>query len=202
MRLQEFYESPYPEIRGHYFTHEQYMDMCAHGSARSTRDEVIFTYFEDWSGFNIPGHVFKKWVNLFSKKGLWEKEKKLVELITQRVGKSNSKFYVIGTYKSSDASVVVDHELSHAWYYLDSTYRRDMQKNIKSLNKTSLQQVRNYITNMGYDKSVLDDETAAYLATSSMVYINKMFGTLNPPWQKVFNFQKTFDTYKEKNLQD
>ena len=54
IRLQEFFESPFKEIKGKYFTLEQYMD-------RYAAEYGNFTYFSEWHGMNVPGHVFMKW---------------------------------------------------------------------------------------------------------------------------------------------
>src|SRR4249920_176504 len=50
LRIQEHYESS--RFRGRVFTLEQYMDWYA---ARFG----AFTYFEDWSGFNVPSTAFE-----------------------------------------------------------------------------------------------------------------------------------------------
>ena len=57
IRLQEFYESPYKEIKGQYFTLEKYMDRYA-----KDQEDNKFTYFEDWNGFNVPGNIVLKFV--------------------------------------------------------------------------------------------------------------------------------------------
>jgi hypothetical protein len=50
LRVQEYYESP--RFQGRIFTLEQFMDWYAaqYGS---------FSYFEDWSGFNVPSTAFQ-----------------------------------------------------------------------------------------------------------------------------------------------
>src|SRR3989344_6116167 len=48
MRFQEHYESPY--FRKKIFSVEEYMDWYA-------RKRGNFTYYKDWSGFNIPSWV-------------------------------------------------------------------------------------------------------------------------------------------------
>ncbi len=72
IRLQEFYESPYKEIKGKYFTSENFMDLYA----KDQKDNK-FTYFDDWNGFNIPGDIVLKFAQLFQN-DLTKKEKKLL----------------------------------------------------------------------------------------------------------------------------
>jgi hypothetical protein len=50
LRVQEHYESP--QFHGRIFTLEQYMDWYV-------ADNGAFTYFQDWSGFNVPSTAFQ-----------------------------------------------------------------------------------------------------------------------------------------------
>lgn len=199
MRVQEFYESPFKEIRGRFFTHEKYMDACAHGKERSGSDKIVFSYFEDWVGFNVPGNVFNKWVRLFSKKGLWKKEQKLVDLIYEKLEKKTSKFYVIGTYSDGD-SKTIDHELSHAWYYLDSEYKRTMLSLLRRFPKAAKQQLRKYLKKDGYTPEVFNDEMIAYLSTNPMTYTSKQFEDEDIPWDDILEFQETFAEIKDEKF--
>src|SRR5882757_828898 len=49
LRVQEHYESP--EFHGRIFSLEQYMDWYAEQYGN-------FTYYQDWSGFNVPSTAF------------------------------------------------------------------------------------------------------------------------------------------------
>lgn len=170
------------------------MDTCV-GTARSSASDK-FTYFEDWAGFNVPGNVFNKWVELFSADYLWEKERRLVEMISERV--TSNKFYVIGTSSGDDQPTVIDHELSHAWFYLDRKYKQQMLKHVRSLSKTAYKHLRDHILDEGYDLSVIDDEIQAYLATNQMVDTVDMFPEkYRIPWSLVADFQQTFAAARE-----
>ena len=68
------------------------MSRDAYSSSRSGEKDVKFSYLEDWNGFNIPGNVFNKWVNLFSKDYLWEREKDLIDLVYEQVVMVTNKF--------------------------------------------------------------------------------------------------------------
>ncbi len=198
MRVQEFYESPYKEIRGIYFTHERYMDICAYGNKRSAANEIVFSYLEDWNGFNVPGDVFEKWTKVF-KGHLWEKEKELIECVNET--KTTKKFYVIGTHDEANKGDI-EHELSHAWYYLDSEYRKEQHKNLNKLSKRAREQIKDYLMGEGYRDTVIDDEAIAYLSTSLMPEIKDIFDKVRVPWTTVLKFQRTFDTYKDKKFED
>ncbi len=198
MRVQEFYESPYGEIREVFFTHERYMDICAYGNKRSADNEIVFSYLEDWNGFNVPGDAFEKWIKVF-KGNLWEKEKQLIECVKE--AKTTKKFYVIGTHDEAEKGDI-EHELSHAWYYLDSKYRKKMHKNLDKLSTLARKQIKDNLMEEGYRDTVIDDEAIAYLSTSLMPEIKDMFEKVRVPWTTILKFQRTFEKYREKKFDE
>ncbi|HVY01919.1 MAG TPA: hypothetical protein VHA12_04110, partial [Candidatus Nanoarchaeia archaeon] len=56
LRFQEHYESP--KFRGKIFSLEEYKKWYISNSPKG-KETGKFTYYEDWSGFNIPGHVLE-----------------------------------------------------------------------------------------------------------------------------------------------
>lgn len=165
MRLQEFYESSFPEIRGNYFTFEQYMD-------RYAEEFGDFTYTSDWSGFNIPGHVVKQFFKTFT--DLSEHEKELKKFLEPTLSeKKATAFYVIGLQdKDKD---VLDHELAHAMYYIMAGYSSTMNTITNDMPKVVYDQMKKVLLEMGYGENVVQDEIQAYLATSTRWYILKTF---------------------------
>jgi len=145
LRFQEHYESP--EFEGKIFTRDEYKKWYI-------QQKGEFTYYKDWSGFNIPGKILKPF-----KKGkfnpLTEKGKEILNLFKGKI----RKFYVIGTYGKKDDSI--EHEIAHALFYLFPMYKirvlfemgkHDLSKIEKRIKKTS-----------GYAEDKLRDETQAYL---------------------------------------
>ena len=196
MRVQEFYESSFKGIRGRFFTHEQFMDAYA-----QFEENGNFTYFEETIGFNVPGKAFNKYVKLFSKHELWEKEQDLIDLIDDNLETKTDKFYIIGTYAKSDDKGVIDHELSHAWYYLDPTYKRTMLKLVHKLPKTIKDQIGRHLKKEGYSSSVFNDEIIAYMATNPMTYTADMIKN-KIPWDKVLEFQLAFKEFKDEKIDE
>lgn len=60
-RVQEFYESPYKEIRGKYFTMAEFQRLYT-----MRRGSDCFTYPSDWAGFNIPSQILLDCYGYFS----------------------------------------------------------------------------------------------------------------------------------------
>ena len=155
MRLEEFYESPFPEIRGHFFTHEQYMDRYAEAYGN-------FTYTLDWSGFNIPGNVVLDFFEVFCPKGdVLNKEYDVLYKIVGTKISSKKKFYLIATCDTTE-NYIVDHEMAHLMYYLNTKYKKGVDTILKTMDLDILYQ---YLIHIGYCVDMLVDEANAYLTT-------------------------------------
>ena len=153
IRLQEFYESPYKEIKGKYFTLETFMDLYA----KDNKDK--FTYFEDWNGFNVPGDIVWEFQDLYAG-DLNEKEANLLNKKDELV---KDDFYIIGIVEGEVDTL--SHEIAHGLYYLNKNYKREMSKLINNMPILLKQRVEKYLLNIGYCKVVLKDELQAYFAT-------------------------------------
>lgn len=155
VRFEEFYESP--QFRNKVFSMEEFYSWY-----KTSKKHGRFTYFSDWSGFNFPSYVFKPfWNKQFN--NLTKREKKVL----QKFPETNNKFYIIGTYKSNikDQAAVLKHELAHALYYIDSGYRRKVNKILKLVKNQN--SINKYLANLGYHSGVFLDETHAYYLTES-----------------------------------
>lgn len=168
MRMQEFYESDIPSIKGKFFTIEQYMDEYA-------RKFGGFSYTMDWSGFNIPSDIFVKFIINFDnmdKKhpSLLEKEQILINSIFTAMSlgtyKTDMKFYIIGSYKECPRQAgVVQHEIAHALYNLDTEYKRICDAN--GIAVPFRDEIIKTLKTWGYADSVIEDEFQAYCTTNS-----------------------------------
>lgn len=156
VRPQEFYESPYPEIRGHYFTLDQFKTRYAadHGG--------VFTYFDDWHGFNIPGHVMIEFFSAF-RRDLTPSEQAL-DFFTRDM----NPFYLIGSHDGDADEDALDHELVHATYYLNDWYRANADRMVKGFRATpECAALETYLLVVkGYSPTTLVDELNAYMATT------------------------------------
>ncbi|MCK9225938.1 MAG: ABC transporter ATP-binding protein [Candidatus Muirbacterium halophilum] len=156
LRFQEHYESP--EFRGKIFTLKQYKNWYIKNSPGGKKTGK-FTYYKDWSGFNIPSNIF----DLFLKgkfNPLSNKEKKFINII-QNIKEKN--FYIIGTFGKNDTSTL-KHEIAHGLFYTEKSYREKVITIINSLCKTDTEKIINYFKNStGYHCEIFNDELNSYI---------------------------------------
>ena len=147
LRFQEYYESS--RFRGRVFSLEEYMDWYA---ARFGG----FTYYEDWSGFNVPSTSFQPFhAGKFDP--LSRKEERLLRLFRRE----RKPFYVIGVANDGSHKDIL-HELAHALYFTNIDYRKAVQEEMRGYNTSTM---KRRLARMGYARPVLHDEVHAYLAT-------------------------------------
>ena len=161
VRIQEFYESPFDDIRGKYFTLDEFMDRYAEQTGS-------FTYFTDWSGFNVPGNVVLDFWYKFCWDRKLEKRKKELEIfrkIDEHIISSDPNFYLIGTHETDGVGTYVEHEIAHAYYYLDPEFRKAQDEVYDSMDKKVSAKVAVKLMEIGYSEGVIKDETQAYFST-------------------------------------
>ena len=156
VRIQEFYESPYPEIKGKFFTLEKFAALyCVdHGSP--------FSYYEDWHGFNFPGDVLREFARVFRGR-LTADELFLLSTIEVLPDVR----YLIGTHQPDD----VTHEIAHAMFHIDKYYRTSVSTLVSRFTKfvpDAALALKRWLLHEGYCEAVLVDEFNAYLATNGI----------------------------------
>jgi len=186
LRMQEFYESP--EFKDTVIDLEEYMDWYA--------DEYgNFTYYSDWSGFNVPGQIVRRFFELHMDT-LSKKEADMYELLLPWID-DIEKFYVIGVCSDD----VMRHELSHAFYHLETLYKKNMTNLLKQVPKEFKHHCHRVLQEKGYHPTVFDDECIAYFATNAMPDFVEMFGNAIP-WDHMLPiqlaFEKRYNKFKEK----
>ncbi|MHA2063095.1 MAG: hypothetical protein ACXABY_01820 [Candidatus Thorarchaeota archaeon] len=191
MRIQEFYESPLGDFRGRFFTSDEFKQAYAEFKGGE------FTYYTDWNGFNVPGDVADKFIKMFEADlEPWTHEQQLVDAIKEH-REPNGRYYVIGTH-TQGVSTVGDHELSHAFWHLDLTYRESAQHLVEIELPVSFRALAGKaLQKLGYHEDVLDDEITAYLSTSTLADMAKTFDTEMIPWNIALKFQQHFENYLE-----
>jgi hypothetical protein len=179
-RLQEFYESKHEELRDQFFTLERAIDLYS-------ADKGLFDYPQEWLGFNVPGWCVDKFFTLF-RDHLSEKERHLEKLVD--LNRQTPQYYLIGCAETVDPAYV-RHEMAHAAFYLDETYRDKMTKLVDSLNEKDQQAFTEWFQSETYHGDVFVDECQAYLSTNSDEENRKLFPKMSPaavkPFRDYFN---------------
>lgn len=146
IRFQEYYESP--EFKGKVFTVEEY----AKWYIKEYKKES-FTYYDDWSGCNVPSNIFDDFRN-GKMDPLSEREKLLLDSLPN----DGLPYYVIGAFNGGRKDVI-EHEKCHAF----PEYKCEVNK---VLEKYDTKGIQKYIKELGYHDSVLLDEAHAYVCAS------------------------------------
>lgn len=182
-RLQEYYESPFKNIKGKSFDLLNFMSQYV-----KYNQESIFTYSDDWCGFNIPDKVFRKY-QIINSIGHKNKYDLTIDSIYQDIisEMGDDKFYLIASNGNNDTTF--NHEVAHAFYYLNKDYRKTTNKLINKINSSLLNKLKDALLDLGYTKSVLNDEIQAYLSTD---YSNLTYDIKPKNKEKLKKFSKLF----------
>jgi len=148
VRVQEFYESDLPRIRGFYFTLEDLIDA-------TFKKNESWTYPADWGGFNVPGHIVDLFLIKF--RDLTKRELSLFrsihDLVLNGEIDKNKPYYIIGSPEDEDPdNKTLDHEIRHAYWYLYDDYRKDM---LDVIDKYKVEQIKATLIKWGYCSDVM-----------------------------------------------
>lgn len=180
LRFQEHYESP--EFKGKIFSLKDYIKWY-----KTQTDNGKFTYYYDWSGFNIPSWVlepFKK--NYF--RDLSTREKALLKMFENETGG----YYIIGVQKGKADDL--KHEIMHGLYYINPDYKKTVDiilADQKSLPSNNLTEIYDVIEKAGYHGDVLHDEVHAYLVTCQE-YLEEEGVDLFPYKQVIYSLDRNY----------
>lgn len=169
LRYQEYYESANPKFKKKRFTIIDFIEWY------SKQNGDVFTYPDDWAGFNIPGRVFYEVQRNHSGLGPILDYNKYDDVMNDIVGGCDSKtkdymsFYIIGTLKGDVHTL--KHEVAHGLYSTCEPYKKAMDEAYLNLPEKSKKILNTYFENMGYHQSVWKDESQACLSTDKN-YLN------------------------------
>lgn len=167
-RYQEFYESPFDEIRGKSFTLEEYMRLY---SKLNKLDS--FTYPADWSGYNIPSNVLMEAKKTFTTKNQYDSiMEDIIHYCDSESKKKNHNdkhpWYLIGVDKLK--SGIINHEIAHGLYYTNLNYKVEMDYHTSNIDPKDYISLCKTLIKIGYanDRRILDDEIQAYMSTGKL----------------------------------
>ncbi len=174
LRFQEHYESP--EFRGKFFTLDEYKKWYA-----DTRGG--FTYYTDWTGFNIPSHILTPFLE-----GKFDPLSAEEKIFLEHFRDTAHPFYIIGLSRELDSDKVqntLSHETAHGFYYTKPEYRKMVDE---VLQKYDLSKIKEWLSSLGgYHESVLDDESHAYTLFGYEKIIEKIPEGMKAELDAIFN---------------
>ena len=184
MRVQEYYESPFKQIRGKEFTIIKFMELYS-----KKLGDGAFTYAKVWAGFNVPGEAIKTIYGPGYKYHIedYNEYDEIMEGIALQI--RSKEFYLIGAVKK-DASTI-EHELCHARFGLDKNYRKKAKDILKKLPNKIRKKIEDYLLSIGYCKGTLEDELQAYIA-NDYHYLIENIKFSEKDKKKLWNLHCTF----------
>lgn len=156
IRFQEYYESPFEDIKGQIFTLGYLRAKGGRSKPGVATYEGGHHFDSEWSGYNFPGYALDPFI-----KGLFDPLTTYEQDIVNALKYRQDKFYVIGTYGDKDPGGALDHEICHALYYVNDKYKKEVDAVLEQYN---LKNLKKMLLEWGYCKEVLDDECHAYLS--------------------------------------
>jgi ribosomal protein S9 len=179
-RVEEYYEGN-PKVNGKYLSFVDFIDAFM-------TDDGKLNYFHYWTGFNIPGNIYKEWSQQnMSDKTYWELA--LADAVSKKLDLEKP-FYIIGGVKGD--TEVIDHEIAHALYYMNTEYKDLMDaanyQFYKNLRMEYCKMVKT-LKKMGYGENVIRDEVQAYMSTSGKKELVEKFGL---DFKKIQGFRKLY----------
>ena len=153
-RIQEYYESPFLNIKNVVFSVEEFIDT-------HMDDCGYISYFHEWTGFNVSGKILNSFFRSFS---VTERERNLLMAITEHVDLTDE-YYLIAILDND--KLTLKHEYAHALWLIDPLYQNTAKVLMSGIPVKHHRKMTKILLKMGYDKSVVDDEINAYLSTSS-----------------------------------
>jgi hypothetical protein len=152
LRFQENYESP--KFRNKTFSLGEFAEYY-----KEFTGEKKFTYYSDWSGFNVPSYIVKRFSD-GKFKHIYPQERWLLKEIAKLEIKG--KFYLLGYAKG--ASGVKKHEVAHGKFYTRPEYKSKVKSLLKPFNMKK-DPVAKYLRGVGYHNAVVEDEFHAWVLT-------------------------------------
>jgi hypothetical protein len=189
MRYQEFYESDSDTFRGKGFKWKDYVKYYK----EKTKND-IFTYHEDWAGYNIPCSSIESCIKLIPDLNFYDLIMfSIVDTIRGIVGNDN--YYLIGIDQSTGEDPdLIYHEVAHGLWFSTPSYKAKQMTNIAKMNPATRDGLSKKISNMGYGENVIDDEIQAYLSTG----VGRDMNRIKDIKKAQIPFKEVFDQYSSK----
>lgn len=156
VRFQEYYENPIFKNKNSGFSVDDIDNWWKDKNPETN-------YYNYWSGFNVPGKYFLNVLRNANFHPFNQHELNLINLLKDIPITKLNNGILIGS--GDDKDDVLNHELAHAYYYTDKSYKKMVDSLIDGMSPTMRFKLGNSLQNMGYHKTVINDEIQAYLST-------------------------------------
>lgn len=183
LRFQEHYESP--KFAGMIFSLDEYKEWYVKNSPNGIKTGE-FTYYTDWSGFNIPGEILKPFYE-----GKFHPLSEAEQIILDMFKDEENPFYIIGVHKESKSfEKLLRHETAHGLYFTNPEYRKEALGIIAKYDTSEVR--KDLLASGGYGENVIDDEVHAYSISGG-----KSLGA-NIPENLCLEMNELFEKYTRK----
>jgi|SRR6478735_637575 len=154
LRYQEFYESP--RFEGRRFTIAEFMSWYA----RFQNDSGVFSYPQDWGGFNLPVRI----ISQVQEMGIDDPNHydDLMSFIYSIITAECDDAYLIGLEKGGTLD---RHEMTHAMFHIDVLYRQHVLYALENVQNDLVKELKAILLDNGYAESTALDEVNAYVTT-------------------------------------
>lgn len=193
LRCQEYYESPSSEFHRKKFKWDRFMSWYKSSESPYGKKD-IFTYGNDWSGFNLPSDTIEDCLSDIEDKNIYDDI--MISIVsTIRMNEKNN-FYLISVDKIN-SNDLLDHELAHGFYYTHINYKNKMDNITSKLPIDIRKIISDSIIDLGYNESVLKDEIQAYMSTGIISRMDKKLNLYTKEYE--VEFKKFKDIYGKSN---
>lgn len=186
LRFEESYESP--EFRHKVFTFEEFKKWYMKNSPKN-KGRRIFTYYSDWTAFNVPSYIFKPFYEgKFNP--LSPSEKRILKMLRGEI----EPYYVIALHRQTEnMRSDLHHEVAHGLFHVDDQYRREV---LQLLGTYDIGPIKEKLRSSGgYHEETLDDEIQARIIDGDAEYRDLIPAGLAESLQKLFqNYSKRNNT--------
>ncbi len=191
-KYQEFYESPFENIKGKIFSMEEFMKIYTERDNSDT-----FNYPNHWAGFNVPSHILTEASETFLSYYTNDYDlimKNIIYFCNNNSG-PETPWYLIGIDKKD--SDFASHEMAHAYYYVNSYYKLKMNELVEQIEPKDFQYLKSQLIDCGYcdEKELVYDEIQAYMSTGNFQdWKIKIFEKYNNSFKEIFNKYHLLET--------
>jgi len=191
LRSQEYYENPV--FRRKIFEIIDFIEWYS----KSFNKENVFSYCDDWSGFNVPSWVLSDIYGSSPKERIddWNKYDAIMHGIREHISfkvYKDDNFYLIGAKEGAEDTI--KHEIAHGFWATNKEYNKEMQELVNKIPPEIKNVLTTWMSETMYSEDVHDDECNAYLSTGLAQTLRKAVNKhkikikpLRKPFIEVFN---------------